>query len=79
MRRGGALEDVARQMQCTLDYCRLALEFSGASDLIKLRALVEDWSPAMIAAELSVRDSVRRRIRCEREKRVPHRAKLATC
>lgn len=53
-RRGVPVLDAARQLQSTTDYCQLALAFTGSSDLLKLRALVEDWSVERIMGELAV-------------------------
>jgi hypothetical protein len=51
--RGGAgLEEVSRRTRSTTPYCNLAIAFANASDLIKLRAMVEDWSLDRIADEI---------------------------
>jgi hypothetical protein len=51
--RGGAgLEEVSRRSRSTAPYCQLAVDFANASDLIKFRAIVEDWSLDRIADEL---------------------------
>jgi hypothetical protein len=51
--RGGAgLEEASQRFHSTSAYCHLAITFAGTSDLIKLRAMVEDWSLDRIVEEL---------------------------
>ena len=52
VRRGVPVQDVARRLQCTTDYCRLALAFTASSDLLKLRSMVENWSVQRITGAL---------------------------
>ena len=52
MRSGAGLREASERLQSTSAYCHLALAFASANDLIKLRALVEDWSLERIAEEL---------------------------
>lgn len=52
MRSGAGLEEVSRRVRSTMPYCQLAVDFAGASDLVKFRAIVEEWSLDEIAAEL---------------------------
>ena len=52
IRYGAAMADVAKLAEFPVDYCQLALAFACASDLVKLRASVEDWPWERIAREL---------------------------
>ena len=52
VRRGAEIEEVSNEFQVHRDYCQFALEFVGSSDLLKLRALVEDWPLERIAQQL---------------------------
>jgi hypothetical protein len=52
IKRGAGLEEVSKRFESTPDYCELALTFFRASDLLKLRAMVEDWPLERIACEL---------------------------
>lgn len=54
VRRGVGIDDAAKQSQSPLDYCALALAFVRSSDLLKLRAMVEDWTCERIARELGM-------------------------
>ena len=51
MRRGAGLEEASQELQLRLDQCRLALTFADSEDLLKLRAMVEDWPRDRIEAE----------------------------
>ena len=55
MRRGAGTGEASRQLLQHPRFCRLALEFAGSSDVLKLRAMVEDWPLARICQELSCR------------------------
>ena len=52
IRHGASFADVAELVEFPADYCHLALAFACASDLVKLRALVEIWPWERIAREL---------------------------
>ena len=52
IRRGRRIEDVACDMELMPDDCALSLQFLTSSDRLKLRAMVEDWSPERFVAEL---------------------------
>ena len=52
IRHGATMADVAELVAVPADYCQLALAFACASDLVKLRALVEAWPRQRIAREL---------------------------
>ena len=52
VRQGTGIEDVSQEFHVDRDYCQLALEFVSSSDLLKLRALVEDWPLERIAEQL---------------------------
>lgn len=57
IRRGAGIEEVSRELHTASDLCQLALAFSVSSDVLKLRALVEDWPLDRIAAELGWRQA----------------------
>jgi len=44
LRQGTSMSDACALLRCTIEYCELALVFFTASDELRLRALVEDWS-----------------------------------
>ena len=51
--RGGAgIEEVARRLQNSLDTCKLSLVFYRSSDVVKVRAMIEDWSRERLVQEL---------------------------
>lgn len=50
--------EVAVRLCSAPRYFRLAIEFAGASDVLKLRAIVEDWPRERIADELERRTAV---------------------
>ena len=52
--RGIEIKQVSEQLQATPDHCVLALAFAISSDVLKLRAMVEDWSYERIACELQI-------------------------
>ena len=52
IRRGAGIEEVSRKLQNTLDSCKLSLVFYRSSDVVKLRAIVEDWSRDRLVLEL---------------------------
>ena len=52
IRRGAGIEEVTRRLQTTIDTCKLGLVFYRTSDLVKLRAMVEDWSRERLILEL---------------------------
>lgn len=52
IRRGAGIEEVSRRTQASLDTCKLGLVFYRSSDLVKLRAMVEDWSRERLVLEL---------------------------
>lgn len=53
-RRGAGFDDASRRLHTSPFQCELALEFFEAGDLLRLRALVEDWSWQRIARELAL-------------------------
>ena len=52
IRRGAGIEEASRQMQSSLDTCKLGLVFYRSSDLVKFRAMAEDWSRERLVLEL---------------------------
>lgn len=52
MRRGAGIEEVAQQLFANPVHCKLALVLYRASDVFKLRAMVEDWSWERLVSEL---------------------------
>ena len=52
LRRGDEIKEVARQLDCPCGFCKLALAFVNASDLLKFRAIVEDWPLKQVIEEL---------------------------
>ena len=52
IRRGAGIEEASRQMQSSLDTCKLGLVFYRTSDVVKFRAMVEDWSRDRLVLEL---------------------------
>ena len=52
VRQGTGIADLSQEFQVDRDYCQLAVEFASSSDLLKLRALVEDWPLERIAQQL---------------------------
>lgn len=53
MRRGDGTGEASGQLLMHPRFCRLALAFAGSSDVLKLRAMVEDWPLPRIRRELS--------------------------
>lgn len=53
MRRGAGLEEASQELRLRLDQCRLALAFADAEDLLKVRAMVEDWPRERIEVEFA--------------------------
>ena len=53
VRRGAEIADIAKPLRATADHCALALAFVRSSDVVKLRAMVEDWSLPQITQELA--------------------------
>ena len=51
LRHGAEIEDAGEEFKLPRE-CRMALEFVCSSDVLKLRALVEDWPLDRIAQEL---------------------------
>jgi hypothetical protein len=52
IRRGAGIEEVSRRFQTTVDACKLSVVFFRSSDLLKVRAIVEDWSRDRLITEL---------------------------
>jgi hypothetical protein len=52
IRDGAGIEEVSRRFQNTLDTCKLSLVFYRTSDLVKVRAMIEDWSRERLVLEL---------------------------
>ncbi len=52
IQRGAGIEEVSRRLQSSPDTCKLGLVFNRTSDVVKLRALVENWSTDRLIAEL---------------------------
>ena len=52
IRQRAGVEAGSKPFEISSDYCQLALQFVSSSDVLKLRALVEDWSIDRIASEL---------------------------
>ena len=52
VRQGTGIADLSQEFQVARDYCQLAVEFVSSSDLLKLRALVEDWPLERITQQL---------------------------
>ena len=52
IRCGAGIEEAASQVRTASDNCLLALEFVRSRDVVKFRAMVEDWSRDRIVAEL---------------------------
>ena len=52
-RHGAEIEQTCEELRLLPDHCQLALEFVGSTDVLKLRALVEDWPLDRIAQELA--------------------------
>lgn len=52
MKRGAGIEEVARQLFANPEHCKLALVLYRASDVFKLRAMVEDWKWERLVSEL---------------------------
>ena len=54
VRHGATYEQVAKDLGIGKKLCELAVSFATASDLLKLRALFENWTSLKIRAQLSV-------------------------
>jgi hypothetical protein len=52
IRSGAGIEEVSRKLQTTSDTCQLSLVFVAASDLVKLRAMFENWTRERLILEL---------------------------
>jgi hypothetical protein len=52
IRRGAGIEEASKRLQSSLDTCKLGLVFYRASDVVKFRAMVEDWSRERMVLEL---------------------------
>jgi hypothetical protein len=52
LRSGAGIEEVAERSQNSIDTCKLSLVFYQTSDVVKVRALVEDWSRERLVHEL---------------------------
>jgi hypothetical protein len=52
IRSGAGIEEVSRLLQNTLDTCKLGLVFYRTSDVVKVRAMIEDWSRERLILEL---------------------------
>jgi hypothetical protein len=52
IRRGAGIEEVSQKFQTTVDTCKLSLVYYRSSDVLKVRAMVEDWSPERLVIEL---------------------------
>ena len=44
LKRGADIEEVSRKFQSSTETCKLALVFRRSSSVIRLRAMVEDWT-----------------------------------
>ena len=53
MRGGAGLEEASRELHLSLDQCRLAIALDESEDVLKLRAIVEDWPRDRIEAEFT--------------------------
>ena len=54
MRCGAGIEEAAKALHLSPAACAIALRFCSSSDLLKLRAMVEDWSLPRIVVELGL-------------------------
>ena len=52
IRHGSGLDEVVRALGIGPRTCQLAMSFQTAPDLVKLRALVEDWNVLEIRSEI---------------------------
>lgn len=52
IRSGAGIEEVARNCQNSLDTCKLSLVFYRTCDVVKVRAMIEDWSRERLVTEL---------------------------
>ena len=52
IRRGAGIEEASGILRVLPSHCALGLAFFRATDLLKLDAMVEDWSPDRIVWEL---------------------------
>ncbi len=60
MRRGAGIEEVARLLFANPQHCKLALVFFRAADVLKLRAMVEEWNWERLISELGGSRTARR-------------------
>ena len=81
LRHGAGIEQVSRRFQSTPDTCQLALEFRNATDLLKLRAMVEAWSRERIVRELAevAGHAAQARTSSEHSSRAAVRAYMSAC
>ena len=52
LRRGVGIQEVSRLVESNTDTCKLGFVFYKSCDLVKLRAMVEDWSRDRLVTEL---------------------------
>jgi hypothetical protein len=52
IRNGAGIEEASRRLQNSLDTCKLGLVFYRTSDVVKVRAMIEDWSRERLVLEL---------------------------
>ena len=61
IRRGAGIEEASRRLLSDPDQCKLALVFFKSSDVVKFRAMVEDWTWARLVSELGGLNRVEKR------------------
>lgn len=59
IRSGAGIEEASERLKCTVDSCKLSLVFFLATDVVKLRAMVEDWSRERLVEELGGLESAK--------------------
>ena len=52
MCRGAGIEEASRKYRTSIDTCKLAIAFFCTRDVVKLQAIVEDWSRDRLQGEL---------------------------
>jgi hypothetical protein len=61
IRRGAGIEEASRRLLSDPEQCKLALVFFKANDVLKFRAIVEDWTEARLVSELGGSHRVEKR------------------